>query len=153
MPDYIGTATGNTGIPTLLISSLNKIKDKDPDIHTALYQIQNWANSFHTLLNVLGVGPAYVGSPPAAGVGLAIETGVFIGTTGVSGTFTVNFPTAFPGGIFGVWGINAQNGGNHFWLETDTVLTSAVSFQCMTSSTTNLGAGVAVTVPWLALGW
>ena len=44
MPNYLGTATGLTGIPTLLLSSLGGVEDKAAE--TALYQVQNWANSF-----------------------------------------------------------------------------------------------------------
>lgn len=43
-PNYLGTYTGLTGIPSLLISSLQQISD--PAVYKALYQIQCWANSF-----------------------------------------------------------------------------------------------------------
>lgn len=45
-PNYLGTASGLTGIPTLLLSSLQNVEDTA--VKTALYQIQNWANSFYT---------------------------------------------------------------------------------------------------------
>jgi hypothetical protein len=40
---YTGTSTGLTGIPTLLLSSLAQVED--PAAKTALYQVQQWANS------------------------------------------------------------------------------------------------------------
>jgi hypothetical protein len=45
MPNYTGSATNLTGIPTLLISGLQQVTD--PIVQTALYQIQQWANSFY----------------------------------------------------------------------------------------------------------
>jgi hypothetical protein len=45
-PNYTGTQSNLTGIPSLLISSLQQVKD--PVVQTALYQIQQWANSFFT---------------------------------------------------------------------------------------------------------
>lgn len=44
MANYTGTATNLTGIPSLLISGLQQVED--PIVQTALYQIQQWANSF-----------------------------------------------------------------------------------------------------------
>ena len=44
MTNQLGTKTNLTGIPSLLISGLQQIPD--PTTQTALYQVQNWANSF-----------------------------------------------------------------------------------------------------------
>jgi hypothetical protein len=64
MPNYLGTATGNTGIPTLLISTLQQVTD--PNVQKALYQIQNWANSFVPLAKVPAVGTPLAGSFPTS---------------------------------------------------------------------------------------
>lgn len=47
MPNYLGTQSGFTGIPSLLISGLSQIQDQTTQ--TALLQVQNWANSFKTI--------------------------------------------------------------------------------------------------------
>ncbi len=45
-PNYLGTQSNLTGIPSLLLSGLQNVGDQT--VQTALYQIQNWANSFFT---------------------------------------------------------------------------------------------------------
>ena len=57
---YLGTATGLTGIPTLLISSLGQVED--PATQRALYQIQNWANSNGQIAGETGGGSAALGA-------------------------------------------------------------------------------------------
>jgi hypothetical protein len=44
MPNYLGSHTGLTGIPSALPSTLEQIQD--PAAKRAIYQLQNWANSF-----------------------------------------------------------------------------------------------------------
>lgn len=44
MPNYTGTQSNLTGIPSALPSSLQQIQD--PNAQTAIYQLQQWANSF-----------------------------------------------------------------------------------------------------------
>jgi len=104
-------------------------------------------------LQLTSAGTASVGVAPAIGTpAFQCKVGVFVGSTAAGGTFTVTFPSAFPNGIFGAWGINAQNSGLHWWIESDTIVTSGVSFQCMINSTTPL-ASSPVTVPWFAIGF
>ena len=67
MPNVTGTAQGLTGIPSLLISSLGQVQD--PVVQTALYQIQQWANSVGSITPTPGSGtPAFgaVHNSPAA---------------------------------------------------------------------------------------
>lgn len=56
----LGTATGLTGIPTLLLSTLGQVQD--PQVQRALYQIQNWANSVGLVNGVTGAGSAALGA-------------------------------------------------------------------------------------------
>jgi hypothetical protein len=60
MPANLGTATGLTGIPTLLLSNLGQIED--PEVQRALYQIQNWANSVGLVNGKTGSGSAVLGA-------------------------------------------------------------------------------------------
>ena len=57
---YLGGPSGLTGIPTLLISSLQAVQD--PATKTALYQIQNWANSNGQVSGSTGAGSAALGA-------------------------------------------------------------------------------------------
>jgi hypothetical protein len=62
---FLGTQTTFTGIPSLLLSSLNQVEDQN--VQTALYQIQNWANSVGLVSGVTGAGTAGLGTNcPAA---------------------------------------------------------------------------------------
>ena len=83
MPNYLGTQTNLTGIPSLLISTLQQIED--PNIQKALYQIQNWANSFFPW-----------------NYGIASGTSDYT-TGGVTVTFANAFPQTPTGIAFGVF--------------------------------------------------
>jgi len=54
--NYLGTQTNLTGIPSLLLSGLQNVQDKT--VQTALYQIQNWANSFYPWNYAIASGSA-----------------------------------------------------------------------------------------------
>ena len=56
----LGSKQGLTGIPSLLLSTLGTIKDKDTQ--RALYQIQNWANSLGLVNGETGGGSAALGA-------------------------------------------------------------------------------------------
>lgn len=60
MPATLGTSTGLTGIPTLLLQGLQNISD--PQTRTALYQIQNWANSVGLVNGTTGAKTATLGT-------------------------------------------------------------------------------------------
>jgi hypothetical protein len=60
MPASLGTKTGLTGIPSLLLSGLSEVEDKT--VQTALYQIQNWANSVGLVNGTTGGGSAALGA-------------------------------------------------------------------------------------------
>jgi hypothetical protein len=60
MPATTGTATGLTGIPSLLISSLQQVQD--PQVQKALYQIQQWANSVGLVSGITGSKTATLGT-------------------------------------------------------------------------------------------
>lgn len=55
----LGNQTGLTGIPSLLLQGLQKVEDDT--VKTALYQIQNWANSVGAVNGVTGAGSATLG--------------------------------------------------------------------------------------------
>jgi len=57
---YTGTSTGLTGIPSLLLSSLQAVQD--PQVKTALYQVQQWANSVGLVNGKTGGGTATLGT-------------------------------------------------------------------------------------------
>ena len=57
---YLGTKTGLSGIPSLLISTLQQVQD--PQVQRALYEIQNWANSVGAVNGTTGAGTASLGA-------------------------------------------------------------------------------------------
>jgi hypothetical protein len=57
---YLGTSTGLTGIPNLLISDLAGVQDQK--VQRALYQIQNWANSLGAVNGTTGAKTATLGT-------------------------------------------------------------------------------------------
>jgi hypothetical protein len=57
---YTGTATTFNGIPTLLLSSLGAVQD--PAAQTALYQVQQWANSVGSVSGDTGTNTAAFGT-------------------------------------------------------------------------------------------
>lgn len=57
---YTGTTTGLSGIPSLLLSGLQQIQD--PQVQTALYQIQQWANSVGLVNGITGTATATLGT-------------------------------------------------------------------------------------------
>jgi hypothetical protein len=59
MSSYTGTSTGLTGIPSLLLSGLQNVQDST--VQTALYQIQQWANSVGLVNGSTGTGSAALG--------------------------------------------------------------------------------------------
>lgn len=96
--NYLGTATGNTGIPSLLLSSLQQVPDDNTQ--KALYQVQNWANSFKNLLSLSGstiTSSTLSGGTGTATTPISAQAGV---TSGVTSGFNldVTYPTPFPTG-------------------------------------------------------
>jgi hypothetical protein len=148
MPNYLGTATGNTGIPSLLISSLQQVKDTQ--IRTALLEIQNWANSFFPLVRVGGQGGSIIGNDVPAGQGLLLNYGRSEGDTTPTGQMPVVFATPYSETVVGAWAIN-RPGTNHFWCELQSVTLTGAVFLALTSSTTVL-ASDAFEIEWLVLG-
>lgn len=64
---YLGTQTNLTGIPSLLLSGLQNVQD--PVVQTALYQIQNWANSFKVWQYGIEQGTSYTTGGIVVGFG------------------------------------------------------------------------------------
>lgn len=60
MPATTGTATGLTGIPSLLLSTLQQVED--PQVRRALYQVQQWANSVGLVNGTTGSKTATLGT-------------------------------------------------------------------------------------------
>lgn len=81
MTARLGTQTGLTSIPSLLISSLQQVKD--PQIQRALYQIQNWANSLGQVNGVVGTGTASLGTNCPASVPSTPSTWTTVSLNGV----------------------------------------------------------------------
>lgn len=114
MPNYLGTQTNLTGIPSLLLSGLQSVEDST--VQTALYQIQNWANSFFPwkFLRSSGLyttgGVSSVFRTPFATAVDAITFGPIGGTLG-SQVSIVNFDTTqFTAQIFLPGGAELTNG-------------------------------------------
>jgi hypothetical protein len=80
-PKYLGTATGLTGIPSLLLSTLQQVQD--PEVQRALYQIQNWANSLGQVQGIVGTGSASLGANCPATVPSAPSTWTNVSLNGV----------------------------------------------------------------------
>ena len=95
MPNYLGTATGNTGIPSLLLSSLQQVTDKN--VYNALYQIQNWANSFYPLLRLAASTGALVGNPGTNPI-YTVQGGI-VGITATAANFSFSYEEPFPNGV------------------------------------------------------
>jgi len=77
----LGTSTGLTGLPGLLLSGLQQIED--PTVQTALYQIQNWANSVGLVNGVTGAGTASLGGNCPATTLSAPKTWTTVSVAGV----------------------------------------------------------------------
>ena len=60
MPQYLGSAQGLTAIPSLLLQGLQQVQD--PVVKTALYQIQNYANSIGIVSGTTGSSTATLGT-------------------------------------------------------------------------------------------
>jgi hypothetical protein len=56
----LGTSITFNGIPSLLLSGLQQVEDQT--VQTALYQIQNWANSVGAVNGTTGSGTASLGT-------------------------------------------------------------------------------------------
>ena len=105
-------------------------------------------------ISLFGIGGATVGSPPPRLTGnFLMQAGLLVGVTDAFGVIALTFPETFSG-IIGVWGINAQNSGSHFWVEctTGTTTTSGVHFSCLQSISLGLALS-AVSIPWIAIGF
>ena len=101
---YLGTKNNLTGIPSLLISSLQQVQD--PVVQTALYQIQNWANSFSALPSVLrltGTNNSLVGPDLNPTSDTAVQLAFVAATTDTNGIVSVTFATPFTTSLGGVW--------------------------------------------------
>jgi hypothetical protein len=153
-PNYLGTATGNTGIPSLLVSSLQTVTD--PDVKTALYQIQNWANSFKALAQSGAPGAVLVGA--YSGQAQIDQAGTLVGTTSGAGALALTFPAPFPNGVISVSGFNgdisaASNvtiGGSETATPTNT---AEYIFYVTDAATGSLVTGVDVRINWMAKGF
>jgi hypothetical protein len=84
LPNTLGTKTNLTGIPSLLISTLQQVTDQN--IQKALYQIQNWANSFFPW-NYGGISGSYT-----------------------TGGFAFNFPSPYSTSLFSIVVTPASSG-------------------------------------------
>lgn len=104
MPRYLGSANGLTGIPSALPSSLAQIQD--PNVQKAIYQLQNWSNSFPVFnfgvfngnyttggVTVTWNNPYTVGTPMIVATGLGISPVFFV-------TINTNGMTS---GLFQCW--------------------------------------------------
>jgi hypothetical protein len=60
MPASLGTTQTLTGIPSLLLSGLQEVQD--PVVRTALYQVQNYANSIGLVSGTTGSLTATLGT-------------------------------------------------------------------------------------------
>jgi hypothetical protein len=157
MPNYLGTKTGNTGIPSLLISTLQKVKD--PHIQTALYQIQNWANSFHQLVGAATPGSTLAGS--WTNQPLIVSAGTLVATTGTGGTagqVTLTFPTAFPNGLVSVVAISGDQAAAGDMLVVGNqsgspASRSAIVLICLNAGPGTPISGVTVRINWVAVGF
>jgi hypothetical protein len=157
MPQYLGTKTGNTGIPSLLISSLQQVKD--PEIQTALYQIQNWANSFHTLLQSSPPGVTLAGS--WTNQPLIMTAGTLVATTGTGGSagqVTLTFPTAFPNGLVSVVAMSGDQAAAGDMLVVGNqsgspASRSAIVLICLNAGPGTPISGVNVRINWVAVGF
>jgi len=157
MPNYLGTKTGNTGIPSLLISSLQQVKD--PEIQTALYQIQNWANSFHTLLQSSPPGVTLAGS--WTNQPLIMTAGTLVATTGTgltAGEVNLTFPTAFPNGLISVVAMSGDQAavGDMLVVGNQSVVAAnagGIILICLNAGPGTPISGVTVRINWVAVGF
>jgi hypothetical protein len=60
MPSYLGTKQTIAGLPSLLLSDLDRVQD--PVVKRALYQIQNYSNSIGAVSGSTGSGTATLGT-------------------------------------------------------------------------------------------
>jgi hypothetical protein len=147
---YLGTATGNTGIPSLLISSLNKVSD--PNVYQALYQIQNWANSFKSLGSTIGQGgaTAIFGGPVPDTAQIVYQSGL-IGLTATAGNFSFGFGTGFSTGLLSLVMTAADAGNSNVIVLDSAATTNAIGAgQYFRNGSPLTGAG---SVTYFASGW
>ena len=148
MANYLGTLTGNTGIPSLLISNLSQIQDAK--VQQALYQIQNWANSFRPLMGFLATqGFLEPTSDPPSNAPWTTQFGVSAQSTTGAGTAPIVFPEPFPDGIESILVTPIKIG---------TAVSSPWTFNVTTYSTTGFTlttslASTLVGFSWLAIGY
>jgi hypothetical protein len=111
-PNYLGSQSNLTGIPSLLLSGLQNVQD--PIVQTALYQIQNWANSFYTwqFETVTGTyttgGVTVVFPKPFASTVNSITLGMY--PPAIAGSITTVHASGFDIQLFGAGGTQIANG-------------------------------------------